>query len=411
MALKLDIRKAFDTMRWSFLLEVLDCMVFDQHFRDLINSILHFARLSISINGKLEGYFSCSRGVRQGDPLSPFLFAIGEEVLSLMMGYRGGIRYITPMEAKPGVTVPLTLLNADDVMFFYKATKENVSLIRDILAQYGDSSGQVVSPFKSRVFFGRRVNIHFKHYFFNSLPFVEGSVPFNYLGVPIFFGKPKIMHLNPIADKILLKFDRWNGKLFSLAGRACLVNSVITSSLTHSMMIYRWPRMLLKRVDRAMCNFIWNGNILKDSHGNALWSRVCSPHAEGGLGIRDIRAANEAFLHKFAWEIISGKDLGLQFILQRHSNAVGLEVRYFIASSIWHGLSRIRAAICANSRWLPGNVSSVKFLTDNWLGYVILDKIGLSSEGCIDLNQCISDFRSPTGWVLGSRFAEEFLDI
>lgn len=89
MALKIDIKKAFDTMRWDFLLLILECLGIEQQFRDIIRSILHSARLSISINGKLEGFFSCSHGVRQGDPLSPLLFAIGEEVLARKMNYRG----------------------------------------------------------------------------------------------------------------------------------------------------------------------------------------------------------------------------------------------------------------------------------------------------------------------------------
>lgn len=123
--------------------------------------------------------------------------------------------------------VPSTLLYVDDIMIFCKATNANVLLIRDIFAQYGESSSQVVCPLKSRVFFGAQITSALKHYFFNSLHFVEVSVPFIYLGVPIFLGKPKSCHLNPIADKILMKFDKWSGSLLSLAGRVCLVNSII----------------------------------------------------------------------------------------------------------------------------------------------------------------------------------------
>lgn len=281
MALKIDVRKAFDTMRWEFLLHVLECLGFDGHFRELISSILKSARLSISINGKLEGFFACSRGVRQGDPLSPLLFSIGEEVLSRMMTYKGGIRWLQPAEAKMGVLVPSALLYADDIMVFCTATKENVLLIKDIFSQYGESSGQVVSPSKSRVFFGKKITDAFKHYFFNALRFAEGTVPFIYLGVPIFLGNPKLLHLKPTADKILMKFDKWSGSLLSLAGRICLVNSVIASSLTHSMMVYRWPRKLLKQVDRAMRNFIWKGNISLKSYGTVSWSRACAPYSEG----------------------------------------------------------------------------------------------------------------------------------
>lgn len=174
---------------------------------------------------------------------------------------------------------------------------------------------------------------------------VEGRVPFAYLEVPIFSSKPRITHLRHLADKIISKFDRWSGSLLSLAGRVCLVNSVIVSSLTHSMMVYRWPRALLKQVDVAMRNFIWNGDVNKQSCGIVAWAQVCASHEEGGLGVRSIRAANEGFLCKLAWEILVETDPALSFILQRHTTAGGRDVRYFISSSIWHGLDRIRDMI------------------------------------------------------------------
>lgn len=64
MALKIDIRKVFDTMNWDFIAQVLQCIGFSSHFCMMIDSILHSARLSISFNGGLEGVFGCSRGVR-----------------------------------------------------------------------------------------------------------------------------------------------------------------------------------------------------------------------------------------------------------------------------------------------------------------------------------------------------------
>lgn len=83
-----------------------------------------------------------------------------------------------------------------------------------------------------------------------------------------------------------------------------------------------------------MRNFIWRGNIFLKSYGTVSWSRTCAPYLEGGLGVRDIRAANEAYLFKLALEIITKKDNWLSFILNRHTTAAGTEVRYFIASSI-----------------------------------------------------------------------------
>ncbi|KAL8465119.1 hypothetical protein ACS0TY_034572 [Phlomoides rotata] len=91
------------------------------------------------------------------------------------------------------------------------------------------------------------------------------SLPFDYLGVPIFRGASKVHRLSRLADSVIYKFSRWKGSTLSLAGRKCLINSVIVASLVHSMMVYRWPRSLLKKVDTAMRNFLWKGNIATKS--------------------------------------------------------------------------------------------------------------------------------------------------
>lgn len=71
----------------------------------------------------------------------------------------------------------------------------------------------------SRVFYGNLVHEDLKHFLLRTLQFVEGSMSFTYLGVPIFMGKLKAIHLWPLANNILDKFDRWSGKTLSLVGR------------------------------------------------------------------------------------------------------------------------------------------------------------------------------------------------
>lgn len=81
-ALKLDIIKAFDTLDWSFLLSALKAFGFNSIFCNWIETILESAKLSFLVNGQSIGFFSYKRGARQGDPLSPLLFCIVEDVLS-----------------------------------------------------------------------------------------------------------------------------------------------------------------------------------------------------------------------------------------------------------------------------------------------------------------------------------------
>lgn len=99
-----------------------------------------------------------------------------------------------------------------------------------IFAKYAAVSGQNYNPSKSRVYFGNAVSPAVRSEVRDRLQFIVGSFPFTYLGVPIFRGVPRHAHLLPIADKIISKFDKWSGRHLSMAGRICLVNSVIYSS-------------------------------------------------------------------------------------------------------------------------------------------------------------------------------------
>jgi len=82
IAFKINISKAIDTLEWSFLLKFLNAFGFNEKFCGWIKEILESAKLSISVNGKQNGFFNCKRGVRQGDPSSPLLFCLVEDVLS-----------------------------------------------------------------------------------------------------------------------------------------------------------------------------------------------------------------------------------------------------------------------------------------------------------------------------------------
>ena len=78
----------------------------------------------------------------------------------------------------------------------------------------------------------------------------RSTVPFTYLGVPLFVGAPRRIFLQPIADRILGKFSAWKGASLSMAGRVSLVTSVIQSSMLHSFAIYKWPKQLLRKLNQ-----------------------------------------------------------------------------------------------------------------------------------------------------------------
>lgn len=189
VALKVDIAKAFYTLSRDFLLKVLNQFGFNDTFCRWILCILQSAYISISFNGSLHGYFKCQRGVRQGDPLSPLIFRVAEDVLSRGLSqlvFNGTIRL---MNASRGTKVPSHTLYADNIMLFVKGSTSNMDAIKDIFCRYVNCSGQICNPSKSILFAGSMSSS--RHALLaERIGFNMGHMPFLYLGVPIFKGRP-----------------------------------------------------------------------------------------------------------------------------------------------------------------------------------------------------------------------------
>ncbi|XP_058749148.1 uncharacterized protein LOC131622118 [Vicia villosa] len=122
LALKVDIRKAFDTHNWDFLFKVLQQFGFNDQFCSWIRSILHSVFLCININGALHGFFACSRGVRQGDLLPPLLFCLAEEVISMRILQLVLDRKLNLISDPKNIMVPSHILYVGDVLIFCKGT-------------------------------------------------------------------------------------------------------------------------------------------------------------------------------------------------------------------------------------------------------------------------------------------------
>jgi hypothetical protein len=275
LALKIDIRKAFDTLDWDFLLLVLKSFGFNQVFCNWIKNILNSAKLSLIINGKVTGFFNVTRGVRQGDPLSPLLFCIAEEVLSRSISLLVDNGKLDCITGPRGMSLPSHAFFADDIMIFCKGSKKNALAVASLFLEYAANSGQIISPSKCMIFSGS-ISTARLAVISRILNFSHGTFPFNYLGVPIFKGRPKSVHLQSIADKIKIKLASWKGHLLSMMGRIQLVNSVIHGMLIYSFKIYSWPVRLLKQIDKWIKKFVWSGSIDSKKLVSLSWQKLCS---------------------------------------------------------------------------------------------------------------------------------------
>jgi hypothetical protein len=175
-----------------------------------------------------------------------------------------------------------------------------------------------------------------------------------YLGVPIFKGKPKKIHLQPIADRVQSKLANWKASLLSIAGRVQLAKSVIYSMLTHSMSIYSWPISLLKDIEKWTKNFIWSGDITQRKLVTVAWKKICKPYVEGGLGLRNLISLNEAFNMKLCWDLMQSEEDWAK-VLKCRAVRGNKAINHHIYSSVWSSIKNEFSMVIENSNWILGN--------------------------------------------------------
>ncbi|XP_020258489.1 uncharacterized protein LOC109834882 [Asparagus officinalis] len=140
-------------------------------------------KYSISLNGTLHGYFKGERGLRQGDPISPYLFTLGMKFLSRKLDMFKEDRSFK-FHPRCGELKIIHLIFADDLLLFSKGDIHSVKLLFNYFKEFSEVSGLVANPEKRKIFYGGDDN-YAKCLIRNLLNFTEGALPINYLGVPL----------------------------------------------------------------------------------------------------------------------------------------------------------------------------------------------------------------------------------
>ncbi|KAL6227497.1 hypothetical protein ACLB2K_001454 [Fragaria x ananassa] len=153
LALKLDMVKAYDHVEWDFLEAALVRFGFSRDWIRLIVTYVTTVSFAIVLNGKPGRIFCPSQGLRQGDPISPYLFLLVSEVLSLCLTKCVGDGSLIGIRLSRGDLIMSHLFFADDALFFIRATLGNVSRLSIIFKDYCTASGQAISQDKSSIFF------------------------------------------------------------------------------------------------------------------------------------------------------------------------------------------------------------------------------------------------------------------
>lgn len=183
VALKLDMSKAYDRVEWSFISYVMEKLGFPCEWIDLVNECISTASFSILINGEAIGNFSPSRGLRQGDPLSPYLFLLCMKGLSSMLCHARS-NCITGIAMSPSSPKISHLFFADDSLIFLKASAEEFGYFKVIMADYERASGQCINLEKSQICFSKNVPSDTQYCLSSLLQMKSVDHLGSYLGLP-----------------------------------------------------------------------------------------------------------------------------------------------------------------------------------------------------------------------------------
>ena len=181
--LKVNLRKAFDTICWDFVLKLLEAQDFPPLFRTWIKECITSPRFSMSINGEFAGFFKGKKGLSQGDSMSPYLFIMIMEALSKVLknAVENGKIRLHPNCEDPRVT---HLLFADYLLVFSDGSRHSLTCISEVMAEFKSVSGLEMNPRKSEIFFGGYWDIE-ASVLRDLSGFKLGTFPTRYLGLPL----------------------------------------------------------------------------------------------------------------------------------------------------------------------------------------------------------------------------------
>ena len=207
VAFKLDMSKAYDRMEWSFLEVLMQKMGFDKRWIDLIMIYVKTVTYSIIVNGELKGLIHPSKGIKQGNPLSSFLFLMCTE------GLHGFIKNATRKGEIKGFSLcrrgsKLThLFFVDDSLLFCRVNPDECNKILSILSSYKSASVQQVNRSKIALFFSKSTPDDIKELIKDLLMVQEIQHYEKHLGLPSLLGKGKKASFNYIKKRVWKKLQ------------------------------------------------------------------------------------------------------------------------------------------------------------------------------------------------------------
>ncbi|PKU65218.1 Putative ribonuclease H protein [Dendrobium catenatum] len=315
MCAKLDIRKAFDSVSRAFILSKMKQKGFPSSFIHWVKACILDVHFSICIDGALEGYFNSSYGIRQGCPLSPYLFCIAMDVFSCLIDNDSNQDNFIGFH-KHGVNIS-HLLYADDLLIFGEASLNNRAALRKILDIFAKVSGLLVNHEKSQIIISSYIS--------NPMDFCEAlhmpsyCVKMTYLGLPISVKKCSKYDFLPLMHSIANHLAGWKARLLSMGGRLQFLKYTVCNTIAYWIRGSIIPKSCIKTLSRICAKFLFFGDPEAKKLHLITWKRTCKPKLNGGLGIPDLIGLQFATMSSLLFRFYNSKSILFNYLNAKYA--------------------------------------------------------------------------------------------
>lgn len=254
--LKVDIAKAFDSVAWPFLFEVLEHIGFPRRWTNWISILLSTDSTKVLLNGRPGDRITHARGLRQGDPISPMLFVIVMEALNSLIREADRRAVLRPLPGRS--IVHRASLYADDLVVLVAPVYGDLDCLHQILQLFAGASGLVTNIDKC-VATPIRCSEEMVATVQQVFPCVVSSFPCKYLGIPLSLTRLRRSEEQPLIDSIAARIPTWKSGLLTHAGRVLLTKVTLSAIPVHLSIACCLSAWEVNQIDKRRRAFLWAG--------------------------------------------------------------------------------------------------------------------------------------------------------
>ncbi|KAJ1704151.1 hypothetical protein LUZ63_003930 [Rhynchospora breviuscula] len=306
--LKADINKAFDKLDWNFLERAMRYLNIPEKIISIMLSSFKRAKVTITINGQGDGFIQPTQGLRQGCPMSPYIFIIAMEVLSRWLQEahtRGLLQGVRLAHTSPIITHSIY---ADDLILVGNTCRAEVDTMTNMLHKFGYVSGLLINPNKSKLWFSKKCDDLTMQRVQDVWRAERVQGDEKYLGILLSPNGDAKRNGIRLLEKIKQKLSGWKTSMLSHAGRLVLIKSVLMTMPVYFMSLEMLPKGVIKEINSLMAKFLWGKTGQNRYLTFIAWKKVCRPVDMGGLGVKDLESFGEALFLKLVWSLAADED-------------------------------------------------------------------------------------------------------